>query len=164
MHQRFKAIKTIIEAHLIDLPDIDPSYAVKVANNSVHLIPKNVFLGLYEEMPDSHGPITQVTPKTRRRPAKAKAVPATPLPPESKVRKPSPISQRCLQTLDQHGPLTSPELSGHLYPEVAQRFRVQNFSALSLDLRRKGWIEKRTEAATGLDKWFLTETGKEQLQ
>lgn len=163
MHQRFKAIKTIIEAHPIDLPDTDPSYAVKAAN-SVHLIPRNVFLDLYEVMPDPHGPITQVTPQKTARQAKAKAVPATPPPLESKVRKPSPISQKCLQTLDQHGALTSPELSGHLYPEVAQRFRVQNFSALSLDLRRKGWIEKRTEAATGLDKWFLTKTGKEQLQ
>ena len=164
MHQRFKVIKPIIEAHPIDLPDIDPSYAVKAANNSVHLIPRDVFLGLYEEITDPHGPITPVAPKTRRRPAKAKAVPATPPPPESKVRKPSPISQRCLQTLEQHGPLTSPELSGHLYPEVAHRFRVQNFSALSLDLRRKGWIEKKTEAATGLDKWILTKAGKEQLQ
>jgi len=147
------------------LPDVDPIYAVKAADETVQLVPKAVFLRLFEEVPDAHGPvrlIKRARPRQTQKPAatqKASPAPA----PELKVRKPSPVAVKCLQILNQHGALTTPELSGHMYPEVAQRFRVQNFSALSLDLRKKGWVEKKTEPSSGLDKWFLTAAGKEQL-
>jgi len=134
----------------------------------VQLIPRNTFLRLYAEINDGPGLVAVVNPVKRsgRRPKKAAQVALSSPPPKQeapKGRKPSPVAEKCLSILLQHGPLTSAELSGHLYPEVAHRFRVQNFSALSLDLRKKEWVEKRTEPATGIDKWFLTEAGKEQL-
>lgn len=161
MYLRFKAIKPILEANVIDLPDVDPIYAVKAADQTVQLIPKDIFLRLFEQLPDAHGPVRAMK-RARTTRSTSKTVTATSAP-ESKVRKPSPVAVKCLQILSQHGALTTPELSGHMYPEVAQRFRVQNFSALSIDLRKKGWVEKKTEASSGLDKWFLTATGKEQL-
>lgn len=163
MYLQFKAIKPILEASVIDLPDVDPIYAVKAADETVQLVPKAVFLRLFEEVPDTHGPVRLIKRARPRRAQKTAATQAPPAPPEPKVRKPSPVAVKCLQILNQHGALTTPELSGHMYPEVAQRFRVQNFSALSLDLRKKGWVEKKTEPSSGLDKWFLTAAGKEQL-
>lgn len=161
MYLQFKAIKPILEASVIDLPDVDPLYAVKAADETVQLVPRSVFLRLFEEVVD-HGPVRSIK-HARPRAQKTAATQAPPAPPEPKVRKPSPVAVKCLQILNSHGALTTPELSGHMYPEVAHRFRVQNFSALSIDLRKKGWVEKRTESSSGLDKWFLTAAGKEQL-
>lgn len=66
------------------------------------------------------------------------------------------VAQRCIDILTTHGPLTSAELRDHVYSgEKDPRKRMQNFSALSLDLRKRAIIERRTDPRTQLDKWHL---------
>jgi len=49
-------------------------------------------------------------------------------------------------------------LRGHVYKdEKDEKKRLQNFSALSLDMKRRGIIERREDPATHLDKWYLCE-------
>lgn len=70
----------------------------------------------------------------------------------------SEVAQRCLEVLQIHGPLTSAELRDHIYRDLKDpRKRLQNFSALSLDMRRRNLIERRTNPSTQLDQWHLCE-------
>lgn len=85
--------------------------------------------------------------------------------PKPQAAKPKPqrvseVAQRCLYVLKEHGPLTSAELRDHVYrDEKDPKKRLQNFSALSIDMRRRGLIERRTDPETQLDKWHIA--GKE---
>ena len=146
-------------AQIIKLEGADPHYAV-AKRGSIILVPASLFEQFFEPM--SELPKSRTGRKARK--PRNSAAPSTPAPaPVVAVRKPSSVALRCLQLIEQHGPLTTAELSGHVYPDISSRLRVQNFSALSLALRRKGWVEKKTEPESKLDKWFLTKAGKEQL-
>lgn len=169
---RYKLIggEVIATADPIDLPCVAPPYAVRADNGiNIFLIPEEIFHKLFEEVEigpptfafQKAAPAAKPESELARKPSPAKP---TGVETSKQVRKPSPVAEKCLRFLKVHGPLTTAELSEYLYPDVASRFRTQNFSALSLDLRRKGWVERKEEPKTGLDKWFLTGAGEAQLQ
>jgi len=131
--QRLMAVAIEGKAHLVDAELFDLLYVSERGHQE-------------KAVPVSHRKVIIES----KSPVKPKQGPA--------ARRPSEVAQRCLNILREHGPLTSAELRGHVYKdEKDEKKRLQNFSALSLDMKRRGIIERREDPATHLDKWYLCE-------
>ncbi len=118
-------------------------------DGKAHLVDAGVFEMLFhqEEETQKIERLERVVASETRRPVKKT---------KSEGRRVSEVAQRCLTILREHGPLTSAELRDHVYREEKDpKKRLQNFSALSLDMRKRGMVERRTDMQTHLEKWHI---------
>lgn len=131
--QRLYAVAIDGKAHLIDGAVFDLLFKVEHAGAA-----------LREKLEAAH-PKPERPKPSRRKPPAGKRI--------------SEVAQRCLGVLRLHGPLTTAELRDHVYGDLDARKKMQNFSALSLDMRKRGLIERRTNPSTQLDQWHIRAGG-----
>lgn len=145
-----------VEAERVLLSD-KHLYVVDV-KGIAYLVDGKLFELFFTLMP---GKSALVEPKAHAKPTPAAANPVAVKQAAPKQaagqRQVSAVAQRALKILNDFGPLTTAEFQDHVYPDIEPRKRVQNFSALSLDMRRRGLIARRECPTTRIDKWFVVE-------